>query len=374
MTPSAPASEARFSIPGATVECRVAGAPPPAPPARSDEGRPLVRLGDDGLEFASKERLVTGQRVILTVNAPGRRAYLKLIGEVASVQPDPSGAGHHVEVRFSAHSAGMAHRIHKLRKGYASLDAPSAAPPAGSTAEKAVQEPVAELESVEAEGTSIRSTAPPPRLPRISERDLAAQLRTLAVDERFAMDVLEACEMGINLDGLYKTEATRKTDGPAGPEATVNPLPVYPWNKDIGIEFDENWVPKAAPVSYVSVPFADENCFACQLGADDMDGPEGPNFKPGDIVVFSTTEPVATGDFALVLTSSGCVFREVAFSAAKSDGGDANNRQKRAASSAEMKDAVVQLRPLNDRYEPRSLRRAEVRGMWKMIGRCERYG
>jgi SOS-response transcriptional repressor LexA len=313
---------------------------------------PLIRIGKDGLEFVCKQGLKQGQRVVLTVNAPKRRGYLKLIGEVLSVKAE--GGSHHVDVKFASYSAGMEHRISKLHKGYAGLDEPSEDAIIGASHPKHAAEPV-ELTAVEEEHEEAADK--PDVSPGVAEGELSRQLQSLAVDERLILDVLEACGAGIAVGELRTSESARKHRAHLDPETSIKPIPVYSLKSGASLEFDEHWVAKSPPAGFISVPYADEHCFACELGGDEMLGPDFPSFRPGDIVVFSCTEPVASGDFALVLTESGCVFREVTLAQAQD----------------EDKNGAVVLRPLNDRYEEQRVRRADVRGLWKMIGRCERW-
>ncbi len=94
------------------------------------------------------------------------------------------------------------------------------------------------------------------------------------------------------------------------------------------------------------------HCFAMQVRGEEMHA-EGSHddFRPGELVVFSSTREVKSGDFAFVMTRDSGLFRRVNF-----NGGDALH--------------LVALKPgVPEKHVPKS----DVRHMWKLVRHVRGY-
>jgi SOS-response transcriptional repressor LexA len=86
--------------------------------------------------------------------------------------------------------------------------------------------------------------------------------------------------------------------------------------------------------------------FAMRVHGDSMHAEGVPdNFRPGEVVVFSSGHPVNSGDFAFVMTRDSGLFRKVEF-----NGGE-----------------NLHLMALNPKYPEDTVPKSEVRQMWKLV-------
>ena len=85
--------------------------------------------------------------------------------------------------------------------------------------------------------------------------------------------------------------------------------------------------------------------FALRVHGDSMQGGGPDDFRPGEVVVFSSGHEVKSGDFAFVMLRDMGTFRRVEFPDPE----------------------TVRLVPLNRTYEDRSVPRVDVRKMWKLV-------
>ena len=91
--------------------------------------------------------------------------------------------------------------------------------------------------------------------------------------------------------------------------------------------------------------------FAVRVQGDSMQAVGGDDFRPGEVLVFSSGFEVKSGDFACVLLRDSALFRRVEF-----DSGD-----------------MVRLIPLNPNYQTRTVPRGEIRRMFKLVRHLRGY-
>jgi SOS-response transcriptional repressor LexA len=86
--------------------------------------------------------------------------------------------------------------------------------------------------------------------------------------------------------------------------------------------------------------------FAMRVHGDSMlDADRADNFRPGEVVVFSSGYEVRSGDYAFVVTRDAGTFRKVKF-----NGGE-----------------HIELIPLNSNYAEKAIPKSDVRQMWKLV-------
>jgi hypothetical protein len=184
---------------------------------------------------------------------------------------------------------------------------------------------------------------------------LIERMENWKVDDDLIAAVVEAAEAGIQIDSLYEAggaaldEAEEKDA--ARPTATATaPIPVYRLGDNTLIHFGKDGKPIGPPIQYFfSSKLGSENVFGCELAADAMISDAPPFFRRGDTLIFSIDRKVESGDLAFIKTRNGDEFVQVFF----------------------QKDDAVRLRSLNARYPERTLRRAEIKVIFKLVGRYQ---
>jgi phage repressor protein C with HTH and peptisase S24 domain/ribosome-binding protein aMBF1 (putative translation factor) len=120
-------------------------------------------------------------------------------------------------------------------------------------------------------------------------------------------------------------------------------------------EFTDLAYPARIADEYVRCPdIADPDAFAARVVGDSME----PDYREGDIVVFSPLKPVKSGDdcFARLERDSETTFKRIYFENAP-DGAD-----------------LIRLQPINNKYGPRLLAREEVAGLYTAVTWIRRIG
>jgi len=91
--------------------------------------------------------------------------------------------------------------------------------------------------------------------------------------------------------------------------------------------------------------------FGLRVHGDSMQDPSGAGFRPGEIVVFSSTPDIRSGDFAFVMLRETSAFRKIEM----------------------LDDDKIKLSPQNLTYQERIVPRSEVRRMWKLVRHLRGY-
>jgi SOS-response transcriptional repressor LexA len=90
----------------------------------------------------------------------------------------------------------------------------------------------------------------------------------------------------------------------------------------------------------------DSRRFAVRVHGDEMHATgRADDFKPGEVVVFSSGYEVKSGDYAYVLTNHEALFRQVQFNGSEH----------------------IKLIPLNTQYMESSVPKDQIRQMWKLV-------
>ncbi len=211
----------------------------------------------------------------------------------------------------------------------------------------------AQLSPREEELMRARQVARPVALLTLIER-----LENWKVDDDLIAAAVEAAEAGIDIDSLYEGEsggalesaAEEKAEARAGGPTSVAPIPVYRLGENTLIHFTREGKPMGPPIQFFfSSKLSSETSFGCELVAESMIADVPPYFQKGDILLFSIDKKVENGDLAFVKTRSGDEFTQIFF----------------------LKDDLVRLRPLNARHAERTVRRAEIKAVFKLIGRYQ---
>ncbi len=189
--------------------------------------------------------------------------------------------------------------------------------------------------------------------------ELIGRIDTLEVDDDLVLAVVEAVQSGVHLDRLFTAQVTdivqetEKEEEEEAPElASVTPIPVYRLGDRVRIFFGGDGLPVGPPAGHVFVTsLRGKKCFGIELHVDNMYFGPYPNFKAGDILVFSTEEQVESGDFVFCKTRHSDEFTQVIFG----------------------REDLVRLRALNPQHEERAVRRFEIKVMCKLVGRFEKF-
>lgn len=186
---------------------------------------------------------------------------------------------------------------------------------------------------------------------------LIERLEKWTIDDDLIAAVIEAAEAGIQIDSLYENgaaaaveSAEEKEERAAAKPAGAVPMPVYRVGDGSLIHFNKEGKPVGPPIQYFfTSKFSSESAFGCELAADSMISNAPPCFRRGDVLIFSVEKKVESGDFAFVKTRGGDEFVQVFFH----------------------KDETVRLRPLNSKFFERTVRRPEIKAMFKLVGRFQ---
>jgi repressor LexA len=152
------------------------------------------------------------------------------------------------------------------------------------------------------------------------------------------------------LDELGGLPADGASGGNAGIARTDLPVEVPLINKVTAgypTEFTDLGYPARVADDYVRCPdLRDPDAFAARVVGDSM----APDYREGDIVVFSPMRDIADGDdcFARLATGDESTFKRVYF---ERDG----DRER------------IRLQPINSRYAPRTYDRDEVAGLYRAV-------
>ncbi len=323
----------RFLVAGAVVDCRLHGIISLLEKSAGNE-EPVVNLSLGGIQFLAREPLKLNDKVDLTITIPDQPAPIKTRAAVKGVQQLEDGRWYRVDAAFVGLSAQQTAALQSLEQAVA----PKQQEMLQELAERLADSP----EEVE------------------TYREMLAQSVGLEsaeeTDSGESSDVLDGVEAVDKLlsDALSRQKERRQAEPEPEPEAParkkkrkpdaepdiLRPLPLG----DDSAAGEERRVSKLLEI-FLS---KEASLRAYELTDDSMTSARRPSFPAGSIVVFAKRRKARSGDFALVETSEGLVFRQVFFE------GEA-----------------VRLRPLNPRYAETTVRRGAIKSISRLVGRYE---
>ncbi len=323
----------------------------------------MLDVNQDSIELASRESFPQGEKLTLTMHAKGVRDFAKLDGEVEKCsritlfrQPAFS-----VQVRLVRLTEEQTKKLTWARDQLVPRIRPAG--PLRRKEESSAGTPATKSAGANAAPQQVVATEPlptPQETPRVKRPvallQLIESLDRFEVSEDLIMAILEAAEAGMDVEVLYPketdselAEVEREAPAEALPsDGQARPMNVHRLASNARLHFSETGLPvgPAVELLYLSRLRSPENCFAVQLGVDTMTQQGAPSFKRGSILVFSKSEPVENGDFALIKTRSSDEFAQVFFE----------------------KNDEIRIRPLNPQYRARVVRRREVQMLCKLTG------
>lgn len=184
----------------------------------------------------------------------------------------------------------------------------------------------------------------------VEHRKAARRLRQIMSTRRIDLDALHASgELRRLVDRI-------DPDGAGGsPEGSIQPVPLpreVPLINSVAAgqpcEFTDLGYPARVADDYVRVPdLADPDAFAARVIGDSM----FPDYREGDIVVFSPARAVQSGSdcFARFETDHATTFKRVFFE------------------SDDQGQELIRLQPLNSAYPPRIVPRDRVAGLYRAV-------
>ncbi len=192
--------------------------------------------------------------------------------------------------------------------------------------------------------------------PRLVQQELAAMRQR---DERAAAIARCLIEKGPNLDALLESGMLRRfIEDHAANLDDPQPLRLrVPVINDVAAgsprEFTDLDYPAAVADDYLACPdLGDADAFAARVIGDSME----PQYREGDVIVFSPAAPTPDGSdcFVRLERDQQTTFKRVFF-----EGED---------------DRLIRLQPLNGKYEPRVVDREEVAGLYAAVYVMRRVG
>jgi len=185
-----------------------------------------------------------------------------------------------------------------------------------------------------------------------------SKLDSLEVSNDLIWAVIEAAEADMDVEVLYpKAQADEQpVDSPAMTDARTpqdhsqaRPINVHRLASDAILHFSKSGMP-AGPATnmffFSGIKAAPDDCFALELGTDAMAQQQAPSFEKGAILVFSSKEPVESGDLVYLKVRNKDLFAQVFFG----------------------KDKDVRIRFFNPAWAEQVAKRREIRIMYKLLG------
>jgi repressor LexA len=184
-----------------------------------------------------------------------------------------------------------------------------------------------------------------------------ARLKSRDAATRKLLETLEKARSGKSLDELYRSGDLKKMIDAVSPEEGASPsavkvvLPLeIPLINSVAAgypkEFTDLGYPARVADEYVRSPdISDPDAFAARVVGDSME----PEYREGDIVVFSPARPVKSGMdcFARLERDAETTFKRVYFEKGEGE--------------------LIRLQPLNSRYAARVVTREEVAGLYAAV-------
>ena len=329
----------------------------------------LLTVTRETMELGSREAFHPGEKLSLVVNTKRIKDFLRIDGEItkSSRVTVLRQQAYAVEVALVKPNAAQQNKLAWATTHLAPKEKPDrlgrkpqerakekAAPPAAAQSADTAKDasgapPDAKVEAETAGEEVVRPQA---------LLDLISTLDTFEVSNDLIWAVIEAAEAGMDVEVLFPVA---KKDTPADEEAEeeeevaaplppgqARPINVYRLAGNTTLHFSSKGMPVSPPsdMFYYSGLKSPQTCFALNLELDFMAREEGPSFKVGSVLLFSTKAPVTSGDYVYLKVRGKDVFAKVLFG----------------------KDDTVRIRFLNQDYPERQVKRREVRMMYKLIG------
>jgi len=340
-----------------------------------------LELRQNQIELATRESLPVGEKLTFAMHVKGVRNFVSAEGEVKAMprritvlkQPAFSvvlqlgklTSDQAAKMTWAGEQLAPRQRTGPVRRDE-EKPAPGATPNAPKSGRDAAAAPSAAsgATSVADESAPAEATPAPAETPQQIKRPVALlllidALHKCEVTDDLVLSILEVAEANVDVEALYPTSAddapavaegkeAEASEAAPRPEGVVRPMSVYRLASNARLYFSEANLPVGPPseLIYLSRLKSPETCFAVELGTDSMTSSDTPSFKPGSILVFSTTAKVESGDFAFVRGRTGDEFAQVFLE----------------------KNEDVRIRPLNPKYHEHTMRRSEARAMCKLIG------
>jgi len=320
----------------------------------------LLDITDKSIEIAAREVFNENEKVTLTFHLKNISNYVKVNGLArksmrVTVRKQPAfGIG----IEFDKLSAAQVKKISWARDELAPRPAPARLKRAKESPKPESQKPAEPTPTPE----ERRGPEPTARVKRpVALLELIDKLDQFEVSEELILAIIEAAEEGLDVEVLYPKTPAPKEHGIEGleaeeeaPEAVLpaegeaRPLNVYRLARNTRLHFADGGLPvgPATELLYLSRLKSPQNCFAVELDTDSMTQEGMRGFNRGSLLLFSTTEPVNSGDFAFVKSRNTDEFAQVFF--------DKNDE--------------IRIHPLNSNYRERVARRSEVRLLCKLVG------
>lgn len=239
---------------------------------------------------------------------------------------------------------GLASRAGCSRSHISSMETGARRPPSDDLLERLE-------EALRAPG-ELRKAAQWESTPPSIREELEAHRRVTQLIRRGSLDALYASgKLQELVDGLQGGGGGGKGDGPRGVEPAHLPFEVPLINSVTAgypAEFTDLGYPARHADEYVRVPdLEDPDAFAARVVGDSME----PNYREGDVVVFSPARSISPGDdcFARLEPDHESTFKRVYFE--ESDGGG----------------EMIRLQPTNNAYPPRIVPRENVAGLYAAV-------
>lgn len=330
--------------------------------ARFKRGR-LLGITEDNVELGSREAFRTGDMLALTFHTARVEDFLRVHTRIESctrvtVLKQPAFC---VALTFLNPDRGQRRKIAWTVEQYGEKkpptrplrDAPRTPADAGAP-DDGRRAPV----RAEAAPTLPGRPASGVRRP-VALLDLIRSLDDLEVTQDLILAVLEASEMGMDVEVLFpvsqdshapvEQDERVELETAASPEPSqARPVNVYRLSTSTTLHFSASGMPAgpATGLFYYSGLESPETCFAVELGMDIMAQKGYPSFDAGTVLLFSSSDAVENGDFAYLKVRGNDMFAQVFFG---------------------KKDAV-RIRFLNPKYPEVNIKRREVRVMCKLVG------
>jgi len=331
--------------------------------ARFNRGR-LLSITEDTVELGSREALRAGDTLALTFHTAQVDNFLRVNTKIenctrVTILKQPAFC---VTLTFLNPDGSQRRKIAWAVDQYSQRKPPTIPP------RNAPRVPGRAIVPDDAQKAAVKTRAAPtlPGRPASGVRrpvallDLIRSLDDLQVTQDLILAVLEAAEMGMDVEVLFPVSGDSsyphmeeeegvelETEAPPEP-SEARPINVYRMATSTALHFSASGMPAgpATGLFYYSGLKSPETCFAVELGMDIMAQNGYPSFDVGTLLVFSSSAAVEDGDFAYLKVRGNDMFAQIFFG---------------------KKDAV-RIRFLNPKYPEANVKRREVRVMCKLVG------
>jgi hypothetical protein len=315
----------------------------------------LLNINKDQIDLGSREAMRAGLHLSLTI-------HTKRVQELLTVDAEVTGSNRCTVMRQQAFCVTLK---------YENLDEALRSKIAWTTAQYGKKEaPQRLIREQPAEDEASEEKAPVAVEPEpeslihggdvnrpVSLLELIQKLDDFEVTDDLIFAVIEAAEADMDVQVLFPKEVGERAKAEemadeqiaaAAPIGPAKPIGVHRLSSSTSLHFSESGMP-ASPASdmfYFSRIPSPESCFAAVLETDAMKADGHPSFESGTVLVFSTTETLASADFAYMKVRGTDVFAQVFL----------------------QKDDIVRIRFLNPDRAEEVVKRRDVRVMCKLVG------